>query len=159
MQVELVDVESHFHCRDSKIKKFKPYNYYSPNKFNFQIMTKSFEEFEVHKKGILLTKQVFKLSNKLSFEKEFGFKNQIKRAAISITNNIAEGSEYNNNRQFIRYLKIAKGSCAEVRNMLILTKELEFCSKDEMEESYNLTIEISQNISNFIQYLNNNTKD
>ena len=85
-------------------------------------MTKSFEEFEVYKKGILLTKQVFKIINNPSFGKEFGFKDQIKRAAISITNNIAEGSEYNNNKQFIRYLKIAKGSCAEVRNMLILTK-------------------------------------
>lgn len=117
-------------------------------------MTKSFEEFEVHKKGVLLTKQVFKLLSKPSLEKEFGFKDQIKRAVISITNNIAEGSKYNNNKQFIRYLKIAKGSCAEVRNMLILTKELEFCTNDEIQESYNLTIEISQNISNFIKYLN-----
>lgn len=116
-------------------------------------MTKSFEEFEVHKKGIELTKQVFKLLNKTPFEKEFGFKDQIKRAVISITNNIAEGSEYNNNKQFIRYLKIAKGSCAEVRNMLILAKELEFCKENEIQDSFQLTLEISQNISNFIKYL------
>ena len=95
-------------------------------------MTKSFEEFEVHKKAVLLTKQVFKLLNNSSLEKEFGFKDQIKRAVISITNNIAEGSEYNNNKQFIRYLKIAKGSCAEVRNMLLLAKELEFCTENEL---------------------------
>lgn len=98
-------------------------------------MTKSFEEFEVHKKGILLTKQIFKLLNKPSIEKEFGFKDQIKRAVISITNNIAVGSEYYRNKQFIRYLKIAKGSCAEVRNMLILEKELEFCSENEIQQS------------------------
>lgn len=117
-------------------------------------MTKSFEEFEVHKKGVLLVKQVFQLLKKSSIEKEFGFKEQIKRAVISITNNIAEGSEYNNNKQFIRYLKIAKGSCAEVRNMLILAKELEFCSEEEIQESLVLSVEISQNISNFIKYLN-----
>jgi four helix bundle protein len=117
-------------------------------------MTKSFEEFEVHKKGVLLTKNIFILLNKPSLEKEFGFKDQIKRAVISITNNIAEGSEYNNNKQFIRYLKISKGSCAEVRNMLILAKELGFCTNDEIQESLNLSIEISQNISNFIKYLN-----
>ncbi len=117
-------------------------------------MTKSFEQFEVYKKGIQLTKIVFKISNKSALEKEFGFKDQIKRAVISITNNIAEGSEYNNNKQFIRYLKIAKGSCAEVRNMLILARELEFCSNDEIQESLILSIEISQNISNFIKYLN-----
>ena len=116
-------------------------------------MTKSFEEFEVHIKGVLLTKQIFKLLKSPSLEKEFGFKDQIKRAAISITNNIAEGSEYNSNKQFIRYLKIAKGSCAEVRNMLILARELEFCSDNEIQESFNLTVEISQNISNFIKYL------
>ena len=117
-------------------------------------MTKSFEEFEVHKKGVILTKQVFQFINKSSIEKEFAFKDQLKRAVISITNNIAEGSEYNNNKQFIRYLKIAKGSCAEVRNMLVLAKELEFCCENEIIDSYQLSIEISQNISNFIKYLN-----
>lgn len=123
-------------------------------------MTKSFEEFEVHKKGVVLTKLIFSLVNNTSLDKEYGFKDQIKRAVVSITNNIAEGSEYNNNKQFVRYLKIAKGSCAEVRNMLILAKELELCSEDEIQKSLNLTIEISQNISNFIKYLNTklNTK-
>lgn len=83
-------------------------------------MTKTFEEFEVYKKSIFLTKKVFKLLSDKNFDKEFGFKDQMKRAVISITNNIAEGSEYNNNKQFIRYLQYSKGSCAEVRNMLIL---------------------------------------
>ena len=123
-------------------------------------MTKSFEEFEVHKKGVVLTKLIFSLVKNTSLDKEYGFKDQIKRAVVSITNNIAEGSEYNNNKQFVRYLKIAKGSCAEVRNMLILAKELELCSEDEIQKSLNLTIEISQNISNFIKYLSTklNTK-
>ena len=121
-------------------------------------MTKSFEEFDVHKKGIVLTKLVFELLNNKSLEKEFGFKDQIKRAVVSITNNIAEGSEYNSNRQFTRYLKISKGSCAEVRNMLILSRELGFCNHEEIQKSYNLTIEISQNLSNFIKYLDTNNK-
>ncbi len=119
-------------------------------------MTKSFEEFEVHKKGVSLTKQIFELLNTTSLEKEYSFKDQIKRSVVSITNNIAEGSEYNNNKQFIRYLKIAKGSCAEVRNMLILAKELGFCNEIEILECYNLSVEISQNLSNFINYLKKN---
>ncbi|WP_298155219.1 four helix bundle protein [Flavobacterium sp.] len=122
-------------------------------------MTKSFEEFEVHKKGVLLTKKIFKILNNTLIEKEFGFKDQLKRAVISITNNIAEGSEYNNNRQFIRFLRIAKGSCAEVKNMLILARELEFCSANEIHESMVLSIEISQNISNFIKYLSTKIDD
>ena len=117
-------------------------------------MTKSFEEFEVYKKSILLTKLVFELLNNKNFEKEFGLKDQMKRAVVSITNNIAEGSEYNNNRQFIRFLKYSKGSCAEVRNMLILSRELGFCNQNDIQISYDTSIEISQNISNFIKYLN-----
>ena len=122
-------------------------------------MTKSFEEFEVYKKGILLAKLIFELVNNKNFEREFGFKDQIKRAVISITNNIAEGSEYNNNKQLIRYLKISKGSCAEVRSMLILSRELNLCSQTEIEESYKISIEISQNLSNFIKYLSTKIKE
>ena len=122
-------------------------------------MTKSFEEFDVYKKGIQLAIQVFKLLENKTFEREYGFKDQIKRAVISITNNIAEGSEYNNNKQLIRYLKISKGSCAEVRSMLIVSRELGFCSQIEIEESYKTSIEISQNLSNFIKYLSTKIKD
>jgi four helix bundle protein len=78
----------------------------------------------------------------------------MKRTVVSITNNIAEGSEYNNNRQFIRFLKYSKGSCAEVRNMLILSRQLDFCNQNEIQISYDVCIEISQNISNIIKYLN-----
>ncbi len=119
-------------------------------------MTKSFEEFEVHKKGVLLTKQIYQLVKNPAFDKEFDFKGQIKRAVYSITNNIAEGSEYNNNRQFIKFLKISKGSCGEVRNMLVLARELGFSNSQEIQASYDLSIEISQNLSNFINYLNKN---
>lgn len=117
-------------------------------------MTKSFEEFEVYKKGIQLAKSIFKLLECKAFEKEFGFQKQIKRAVISITNNIAEGSEYNSNKQLIKYLKISKGSCAEGRSMLVLSRELGFCDQSQIQESYTLSIEISQNLSNFIKYLN-----
>ena len=119
-------------------------------------MTKSFEEFEVHKKGVLLTKQVYQLLKTPTFEKEYDFKSQIKRAVFSITNNIAEGSEYNSNRQFVKFLKISKGSCGEVRNMLVLAKELGFSNNQEIKSSYDLSIEISQNLSNFINYLKKN---
>ena len=122
-------------------------------------MTKSFEEFDVYMKGIQLAKLVFKLLENKTFEREYGFKDQIKRAVISITNNIAEGSEYNNNKQLIRYLKISKGSCAEVRSMLIVSRELGFCSQIEIEERYKTSIEISQNLSNFIKYLSTKIKD
>lgn len=121
---------------------------------------KNFVDFEVHQKAIELTKFVFKLLNEPQFVKEIAFTNQLKRAVISISNNIAEGSEYNNNNQFIRYLKIAKGSCAEVKNMFILMYELKFVEKEIVNPMLDLCIEISQQLANFINYLDRNrTKD
>lgn len=119
-------------------------------------MTKNFENLPVYIKSLNLIEKVYQFLQSKSFEKEFEFNNQIKRASFSISNNIAEGSEYNNNRQFIRYLKIAKGSCAEVRSMLIVSKRLKLGNENKAEEMITISREISSNISNFIKYLNEN---
>lgn len=116
-------------------------------------MTKTFTEFEVYQKAIVLAKEVFRLVEGPSFQHEYGFKDQIKRAVVSISNNIAEGSEYNNNKQFVRFLGHSKGSCAEVRSMLILAVELGLCREDETESAIVLSVEISKNLSKFIDYL------
>ena len=116
-------------------------------------MTKNFEDFPVYHKSLDLVEKVFQFLNSKDLEKEFEFINRIKRASFSISNNIAEGSEYNNNRQFIRYLKIAKGSCAEVRSMMIVSKRLNLGDMTMAEELINLSKDISSNISNFIKYL------
>lgn len=121
--------------------------------------TTSFESFDVYKKGIVLAKNVFELLNTQDFDREYALKDQLKRAVISITNNIAEGSEYNNNRQFVRFLKIAKGSCAEVRSMLVLATELKLCERERIRSSYDLTIEIAKALSNFIKYLSTIRKE
>lgn len=119
-------------------------------------MTKNFENFPVYIKSLDLIEKVYSFLQSQSFEKEFEFNNQIKRASFSISNNIAEGSEYNNNRQFIRYLKIAKGSCAEVRSMLIVSKRLKLGDQNKAGEIITLSREVSSNISNFIKYLSEN---
>ena len=119
---------------------------------------KNFVEFEVYQKAIELTKSIFKLLQEPQFTRETAFSNQLKRAVISISNNIAEGSEYNNNNQFIRYLKIAKGSCAEVKSMLILMVELEFVSYENAKPLQDMSVVISQQHSNFISYLDRNRK-
>ncbi|MGN7865724.1 four helix bundle protein [Chryseobacterium sp. 22458] len=119
-------------------------------------MTKNFENFPVYIKSLDLIEKVYIFLQSQSFEKEFEFNNQIKRASFSISNNIAEGSEYNNNRQFIRYLKIAKGSCAEVKSMLIVSKRLKLGDENKAEEIIALSREVSSNISKFIKYLSEN---
>ena len=113
-------------------------------------MAVEFEKFEVYELAVDLTKNVFNLLAKEKSKHEFEFSNQLKRAVLSISNNIAEGSEYNNNLQFIRYLKYSKGSCAEVRNMLNL------CSVLYREDTENLINDckiVSIQLSKFIDYL------
>ncbi|SHG22657.1 four helix bundle protein [Chryseobacterium sp. OV279] len=119
-------------------------------------MTKNFENFPVYIKSLDLIEKVYQFLRSENLEREFEFNNQIKRAGFSISNNIAEGSEYNNNRQFIKYLKIAKGSCAEVRSMMIVSKRLKLGDENKAEEIINLSREVSSNISNFIKYLSEN---
>lgn len=120
------------------------------------MMAKNFENFPVYIKSLDLIEKVYQFIRSENLEKEFEFNNQIKRAVFSISNNIAEGSEYNNNRQFIKYLKIAKGSCAEVRSMMIVSKRLKLGDENKAEEIINLSREVSSNISNFIKYLSEN---
>ncbi len=85
--------------------------------------------------------------------RDFSFRDQIQRASVSITNNIAEGFERQSNRDFIKFLYIAKGSCGEVRSMLHLALKLNYISKERFDEFYKLTIEISKLISGFIKTL------
>jgi four helix bundle protein len=85
--------------------------------------------------------------------KDYSFRDQIQRAAVSIMNNIAEGFERKTNNEFKQFLYIAKGSCGEVRSMLILASELNKISKDEFSNQHNLSEEISKLLSGFIKKL------
>jgi four helix bundle protein len=122
-------------------------------------MTVSFENFPIYKKAIAFTVKIFKILDNENLQKEFSLKDQLKRATLSITNNIAEGSEYGSNKQFIRFLWIAKGSCAEVRNMLFVLYSLEKIN-DEIFNSLNTEcMEIAKEIYHFIKYLEKSTLD
>jgi len=85
--------------------------------------------------------------------RDFSFRDQLRRAAISIMNNIAEGFERGGDKELRYFLYIAKGSCAEVRSMLYVALRLEYTTKKDFDELYNLTIEISKMLSGFIKTL------
>ncbi|KQT24345.1 hypothetical protein ASG22_10055 [Chryseobacterium sp. Leaf405] len=119
-------------------------------------MAVSFEDFPVYKKAISFTVKIFKVLDFENLHKEFSLKDQLKRATLSITNNIAEGSEYGSNRQFIRFLWIAKGSCAEVRNMLFVLYSLEKIDDEAFHTLNNECLEITKEIYHFIKYLEKN---
>lgn len=85
--------------------------------------------------------------------KDFWFKDQIQRAWISISNNIAEWFERKSNKEFRQFLFIAKWSCGELRSMLIIWKELWYINNDDYCRLYNLSLEISKMLYGFIKTL------
>jgi len=89
-----------------------------------------FEDLYVWKDSVALAKEIFQLFNEV---RVFSIRNQIERAAVSISTNIAEGYEYGSDKQFVRFLYIAKGSCGEVRSLLLLSKELSIFNNIQVE--------------------------
>ena len=110
-----------------------------------------FEDIIAWKKSKELTIHIYRC---FSVNRDFDFKDQIQRASVSIMNNIAEGYERRGDKEFKRFLYIAKGSCGEVRSMLYLSLDLKYISEEKYKFLSDLTIEISKILSGFIKILN-----
>ncbi|MDP4239203.1 MAG: four helix bundle protein [Bacteroidota bacterium] len=111
---------------------------------------RSFEELRVWQDARLLVEDIYKSNSSC---KDYGFKDQIQRASISIMNNIAEGSESGSDALFIRYLNTAKASCGEVRSMLYAGEDLTYYSIENATLLRDKTIILSSALHKFIEYL------
>ena len=89
--------------------------------------------------------------------RDYGFKDQIQRAPVSIMNNIAEGFESGSDAKFVNFLNIAKGSCSEVRSMLYLCEDLQYCTPETRIDLQSQVKKISTGIVKMIETLNNKT--
>ena len=85
--------------------------------------------------------------------RDFGLKDQIRRSAVSIPSNIAEGYERKSNIEFIRFLYIAKGSAGELRTQLYLAKDLDYINEEIFKNLISKSEDISKSLSGFIKYL------
>jgi four helix bundle protein len=112
-----------------------------------------FEDIEGWKKGRELRQAVYRVSKRGGFAKDFSLKDQIRRAAQSVTSNIAEGFERGGNREFIQFLSDAKGSCGEVRDQLYTALDESYVSQAEFNDLYKLSLDTSRLISGFMKYL------
>jgi len=119
------------------------------------MQAKTFEDLKVWQDAREFVKSIYELTASNNFAKDYGLKDQIQRAAVSIMNNIAEGFERNNNKEFVVFLKYSKGSAGEIRSMLYVALDLNYISKSIFDEYYNNVINIITQISNFIKYLKN----
>ncbi len=118
-----------------------------------------FEDIEAWQLARELTRNVYRLTNKLPFSKDYGLRNQIQDAAGSSMHNIAEGFDAETNPEFIRFLRYAKRSCTEVQSELYVALDEKYITEDEFEDAYELAGKTRAAIRGFINYLVKFEKD
>jgi len=114
---------------------------------------KRFEDLEIWKETVAIGVDVYRLTSTGRLERDYASRDQLHRAAISISNNIAEGFEYNRNTMFIKFLRYAKASAGELRSNLFVLKEAQLVSESDNEALQTKLTTASKNISGFIKYL------
>lgn len=119
-------------------------------------MAKRFEELECWQLGRELTKAIYALTREAPVSKDYGYVDQIRRAAVSVMNNISEGHERGSNKDFIKFLYIARGSAGEVRNMLYVGLDQNYLPQNEFEAISAIAIKASSAIYGLIKYLSKN---
>lgn len=117
-----------------------------------------FEEIDAWKASRELTNMVYALGNQTGFNRDFGLRDQIRRAAISVMSNIAEGFESRTDIQFINFLGMARASAGEVRAQLYIAFDQKYISEDQFREAYSLAEKCARQIAKFITYLENNPR-
>ncbi len=118
-----------------------------------------FEDLEIWQIAKEIAVEVYRLSEYEPLKSDWGLKDQIRRAALSMSDNIAEGFEYNNNPDFVRYLTYAKGSSGEFRNKLILLEATEKITKEDYHSLYEKSLIFSKKTKKLIEYLKNFEKE
>jgi len=108
------------------------------------------EDIEVWKRGCRLAVEIYKLSGKDALNKDWGLKDQMRRSAVSIPSNIAEGFERDSDAEFRRFLCIAKGSCGELRTQIYIAHALDYIDKTETQEIIQECVEISSMLHGLI---------
>lgn len=112
-----------------------------------------FENLDAWRKARELSNLVYKVTKFNQFARDYGLCNQIRRASVSVLSNIAEGFERANDKEFIRFLKIAKGSCGEVRAQLYIAFDLGYITIDEFSTMTSKATDVCRMIAGLIKYL------
>jgi len=111
-------------------------------------LAKTFEELRIWQQARILVKSVYSNFKADTIgHKDFGFRSQFQRAAVSVMNNIAEGFERGSKADFARFLDIAKGSCGEVRSMLYIAFDLDYIDEVNFQKLTKDTVLLSKGIA------------
>ncbi len=109
-------------------------------------------DLDVWKKSIDFTTSIYKISKKFPDDEKYGLANQIRRAAVSIPSNIAEGAARQSNKEFIQFLYVALGSSTELETQLIISKKLDYLNDGEFEDLNEKLNNISKMLLGLIRY-------
>ena len=112
-----------------------------------------FEDIEAWQNARKLTKIVYQYTGDGNFQRDYCLRDQIRRAAISIMSNVAEGFDRGGNKEFIQFLSIAKGSTAEVESQLYIALDNNYISQEQFNELFKITRSIKLLLAGFMRYL------
>ncbi len=112
-----------------------------------------FEDIEAWQKARELTREIYVVTNQGAFARDFGLRDQIRRASISIMSNIAEGFGRGGNREFAQFLSLARGSVSEVQAQLYVATDAGYLTNDQFRFLYDIAQSTGKLIGGFIRYL------
>ena len=114
---------------------------------------KRFDDIEAWQRARQLVQAIYEISSLGDFAKDFGLKEQIRRAAVSVMSNIAEGFERGGDKEFLQFLALAKASGGEVRSQLYVALDQNSLNEAQFRSISEQAIQISQLIAGFMRYL------
>jgi four helix bundle protein len=117
-----------------------------------------FEDLDCWKKSRELTREIYKVTTGRGFSTDFGLRDQIRRAAVSVMSNVAEGFERGGNKEFLQFLWIARGSVAEVRSQLYVALDAGYLGQAAFDDLTTRTIELSKVLTGMIRYLEDSNR-
>ena len=114
---------------------------------------KNFRDLKIWQKGIELVKEIYKITKDFPKEEQYGLSSQMRRAAVSIPSNVAEGFRRRHNKEYKQFLNISLGSSAELETQVVIAKELEYIDYKQEQSSIESIDHICRMISNLIKKL------
>lgn len=117
-----------------------------------------FEDIEAWKTSRQLTNSVYAHTNQSGFNRDFGLRDQIRRASVSVMSNIAEGFESRTDVQFINFLGMARASAGEVRSQLYIAVDQKYITEEQFSDTSAVAETCARQIAKFIKYLESNPR-
>jgi four helix bundle protein len=115
----------------------------------------SFTEIDSWKEARKLVVEVYKLTQQNKIKNDFGLKDQLQRASVSIMSNIAEGFDSGSKKSFISFLNYSYRSASEVESLFYVLKDINYINENDFEEFVSKIINIKKLIGGFVKYLKN----